>query len=139
MEKYVHKVHYYETDRMGVTHHSNYIRWMEEARVYFLEQVGLGYSKFEQNGIVSPVIGIKCDYKKTTTFDDEIIVDVKVKEFKGVKLIVEYIMTNAKTGEIVFTGVSKHCFLNNDSKPVILKKEFPIWDKRLRELQDKNK
>lgn len=30
MEKYIHKVNYYETDKMGITHHSNYIRWMEE-------------------------------------------------------------------------------------------------------------
>jgi acyl-CoA thioester hydrolase len=31
MEAYVHKVQYYETDQMGVVHHSNYIRWFEEA------------------------------------------------------------------------------------------------------------
>ena len=35
MKDYIHKVHYYETDKMGVTHHSNYVRWMEEARVDF--------------------------------------------------------------------------------------------------------
>ena len=34
MDKYCHTVKYYETDRMGFTHHSNYVRWMEEARVY---------------------------------------------------------------------------------------------------------
>ena len=134
MKKYVHKVHYYETDKMGVTHHSNYIRWMEEARVYFLEQVGMGYAKLESDGIISPVIGIECEYKQTTTFDDEIIIDVKVKEFKGVKLVIEYTMTNAKTGDIVLTGISKHCFLNRDNKPVILKKEFPLFDKKLKEL-----
>jgi len=134
MKKYIHKVHYYETDKMGVTHHSNYIRWMEEARVYFLEQEGMGYAKLENEGIVSPVIGVKCDYKKTTTFDDEIEIDVKVKEFKGVKLVIEYIMTNIKTKDIVFTGISKHCFLNSDNKPVILKKEFPSFDEKLREL-----
>ncbi len=39
MEKYIHKVQYYETDKMGITHHSNYIRWMEEARVDFFEKV----------------------------------------------------------------------------------------------------
>lgn len=138
MNKYVHKVHYYETDKMGVTHHSNYIRWMEEARVYFLEQVGMGYAKLESDGIISPVIGIECEYKQTTTFDDEIIIDVKVKEFKGVKLVIEYTMTNAKTGDIVLTGISKHCFLNRDNKPVILKKEFPLFDKKLKELAMKD-
>ena len=138
MNKYVHKVHYYETDKMGVTHHSNDIRLMEEARVYFLEQVGMGYAKLESDGIISPVIGIECEYKQTTTFDDEIIIDVKVKEFKGVKLVIEYTMTNAKTGDIVLTGISKHCFLNRDNKPVILKKEFPLFDKKLKELAMKD-
>lgn len=36
MNKYIHKVNYYETDKMGITHHSNYIRFMEEARMNFL-------------------------------------------------------------------------------------------------------
>ena len=43
MKPYIHQVQYYETDRMGITHHSNYIRWMEEARVAFLEELGWGY------------------------------------------------------------------------------------------------
>ena len=43
MESYIHKVQYYETDRMGLVHHSNYIRWMEEARVDWLEKIGMGF------------------------------------------------------------------------------------------------
>lgn len=38
---YIRKVHYHETDKMGVTHHANYIKWMEEARVDFLNQIGV--------------------------------------------------------------------------------------------------
>ena len=37
---YKHKVQYYETDQMGIVHHSNYIRWFEEARIDFLEKIG---------------------------------------------------------------------------------------------------
>lgn len=40
MSLYQHEVQYYETDRMGITHHSNYIRWMEEAHVAFLKDIG---------------------------------------------------------------------------------------------------
>jgi acyl-CoA thioester hydrolase len=43
MRPITHMVHYYETDKMGVTHHSNYIRWMENARIDYLEQIGCGY------------------------------------------------------------------------------------------------
>ena len=45
---YNHTVQYYETDKMGITHHSNYIRWMEEARVDFLKQIGWDYDKLEE-------------------------------------------------------------------------------------------
>lgn len=134
MEKYIHKVNYYETDKMGITHHSNYIRWMEEARIFFLDKIGYGYAKLEKEGIMSPVIGIEGDYKTSTTFDDEIEIEVKIKEFKGVKLIIEYIMTNSKTDDLVFVGISKHCFVNMEGKPIILKKENPVLDKILKEL-----
>ena len=70
MEKYIHKVQYYETDKMQITHHSNYIRIMEEARMDFLSQIGWGYENLEREGIVSPVVDLSCEYKKTTTFSD---------------------------------------------------------------------
>ena len=52
-----HEVQYYETDRMGITHHSNYVRWMEEARTFFLREIGWPYEKIEEEGIISPEIG----------------------------------------------------------------------------------
>ena len=113
--EYIHTVQYYETDKMGITHHSNYIRWMEEAR---------DYAKLEEAGIVSPVLGISCDYRKSTTFSDKISIRVTVKEFKGVKLFLEYDMKNEK-GETVCIGTSSHAFLNAEGRPVRLKTEHP--------------
>lgn len=42
MKTFIHKVQYYETDMMGVTHHANYIHWMEEARIDFMEAQNAG-------------------------------------------------------------------------------------------------
>lgn len=133
MEKYIHKVQYYETDKMGIVHHSNYIRWMEEARVYFFEIIGYNYSKLEEEGIISPVVEIECNYKVPTKFEDSVEIETKIKEFKGVKLVFEYLMKNCKNGQIVAQGSSKHCFINNEGKPIILKKDFPELDKTLKE------
>ena len=47
--EYVHQAQYYETDQMGIIHHSNYIRWMEEARTDVLEQIGLPYDRSEEH------------------------------------------------------------------------------------------
>ena len=70
--EYFRKINYYETDRMGITHHSNYIRFMEEARIDFLERIGCGYDKWEKEGILSPVTGLECKYKRPTTFGAQV-------------------------------------------------------------------
>ena len=120
---YRHKVQYYETDRMGITHHSNYIRWMEEARADFLEKKGWPYERIEEEGIISPVISIDCRYKKPTTFADEVDIEVSVLEFNGVKLKIGYLMK--AQDEIVCEGESMHCFLSKEGKPVKLSKILP--------------
>lgn len=133
MHTYIHKVRYYETDKMGITHHSNYIRWMEEARIDFLDRIGYGYAKLENDGIISPVIGVECQYKHPTTFDNEVEITVGIREFKGVRLVIGYKMTNRSTGDLVLEGKSTHCFTDINGKPIILKKQFPEFDRVLKE------
>lgn len=122
--KYIHTVQYYETDKMGITHHSNYIRWMEEARVDFLNQIGWPFDKLEALGIVSPVLNVSCDYKVSTVFSEKIAIAVAVKEFKGVKLFLSYTMENEE-GKVVCTGTTSHAFLNNQGRPIRMKQEYP--------------
>ena len=77
MSRYIHKVHYYETDKMGITHHSNYIRFMEEARMNYLNETGFTMARLEAEGITSPVVSVTCDYKYPSTYDDEIEIERK--------------------------------------------------------------
>ncbi len=121
---YQHTVQYYETDKMSITHHSNYVRWMEEARVDYLKRLGYSLVRLEELGIVSPVVSLNCRYKKTTTFADVIRIDIRITEFKGVKLQLSYTFYNEKD-EIVFTAQSEHCFITAEGRPLRLKKEFP--------------
>ena len=131
---YIRKVHYHETDKMGITHHTNYIKWMEEARIDFLDQAGWSYARLEREGILSPVIGVECQYKHPTTFDDTVRIHVGVEEFKGVKLVIRYHMTNENTGDVVLTGKTMHCFTTPAGRPIILKKQYPELDGILRAL-----
>ena len=131
MEKYKHKVQYYETDKMGITHHSNYIRWMEEARVNWLDKIGWSFEKLENLGMISPVVEINCKYINSTKFNDIVEINVMLKEYKGVKLIVEYEMINSKTKELVAKGESKHCFTTKDGKIISINKEYPELNETL--------
>lgn len=128
MFEYRRKIHYYETDKMGITHHSNYVRFMEEARTAYMDELGCGYAKFESEGIISPVLSVNCQYKNTTTFDEEIGIAVSVKEYTGVKIKFKYVMTNTKTGTVVFIGESEHCFLDATRRPVIVRRKYPELD-----------
>ena len=134
METYIHRVQYYETDRMGITHHSNYIRWMEEARVVFLDSIGWGYDRMEELGILSPVVSVEANYKHTTTFGDRVAIGVWIQEYRGVRLVVSYEMKNTETGKVVFTGSSSHCFLDRSGGLIRMKKAFPQVDQVLKSM-----
>ncbi|MBO7467890.1 MAG: acyl-CoA thioesterase [Bacteroidaceae bacterium] len=130
MKPYIHKVKYYETDRMQVTHHSNYIRFMEEARIDFMEQADMGYEKMEAEGVVSPVMSVTCDYRKPTTFPDEIEIEVRALELSRLKLRMAYTMR--VKGEVVCTATSLHCFLRN-GRPISLEEQFPAFYQLLKD------
>ena len=133
MKPYIHKVNYYETDKMGITHHSNYVRWMEEARIDFLDQLGWSFIKLEEEGIASPVMSIECNYKKPTTFPDLVSIMVTIEKLSAVKLIFNYEFK--VNDELVFTGKSSHCFLDEKGAPVILEKRYPKFYEDLKNIQ----
>ena len=133
---YEHKVKYYETDKMGVTHHSNYIRFMEEARVEWMGTIGCSYKKCEDMGLISPVIAVNCQYKHNTTFDDVIQVKVYLKKYNGLRLTVGYEMS--KNNQIVAIGESEHCFVSEAGIPIRLKKDYPEIDEILNKELEKS-
>lgn len=138
MFTYTHVVQYYETDRMGITHHSNYIRWMEEARIALLDSIGLGYEKLEAAGVVSPVAGVSCEYKRSTTFKDAVEITVRANSYNGVKLVVAYEMRKAGEPSPVLTGTSSHLFLNQKGAFLRMKRDFPELDRALCELVERD-
>ena len=112
---YQHIVQYYETDKMGVTHHSNYIRFMEEARVEFFNSIGFDYFEFEKSGMVSPVMGLNnIRYKRPSTAGDVLDITVNIKAVTNVFFTLEYEMKKQDT--VVFTGESDHCLLSKEGK-----------------------
>lgn len=119
---YEHQAQYYETDQMGIIHHSNYIRWFEEARTDLMDQIGFGYDQMEKRGIIVPVLSINCDYKSMVRYNDRVYIIPKIDVFNGIRLQISYRVIDKKTGELRASGESKHCFLNSNSRPVSLKK-----------------
>jgi acyl-CoA thioester hydrolase len=121
---YEHKVQYYETDKMQIVHHSNYVRWMEEARVEFLERIGASFVRLEEQGIVSPVTEVNCRYVNMMRFGDTAKITACLEDFGGVKMTVRYLIQNAANGEVCCIAESRHCFMYG-GKIVNMKRKFP--------------
>ena len=124
------KINYYETDRMGIVHHSNYIRYMEEARCAWLENIGLPFTLLEENGITIPVLGVNVTYKHHVTFGETIIIKIFIKDYNSVRMTVGYEITNKENGQVVLNGETKHCFTNKELRPISLKKYNPDFNNK---------
>lgn len=137
--KFERTVNYYETDKMGVVHHSNYIRYMEEARCALLQKLGMPFSEFEKRGVTIPVLGVKCKHKFHATFEDTIVIELVAKEYTGVRLTMGYEMRDKKTGNLLLTGETKHCFTNHELKPINLKKHIPEFSDKFQKFLEGGK
>lgn len=130
----VHKVQYYETDQMGVVHHSNYIRWFEEARTDLLERAGLGYDEMEKRGIMVPVLAASCEYKTSVRYGESVAIIPKVEVYTGLRLTLSYRVIDAETGLLRATGETRHAFLDAGFKPAPLKRNHPDVDELMKTL-----
>lgn len=134
MNPYCRPVHYYETDMMGIVHHANYIRWMEEARIDFMNQIGFPYAAMEAQGIVSPVKSLSCQYLRPVTFSDEIDIAVSISSFNGAALTLQYEMRNRKSGEPVCAAASEHVFLDRQGHFIRMKRVLPAFCETVQKL-----
>lgn len=123
---YEHKTQYYETDQMRIIHHSNYIRWFEEARIDFMDQMGMSYDQMEKMGVIIPVLSVSADYKSMVRFGETVIIQTTISSYNGVKLALDYQVTDQETGDLRTMGSSLHCFLNEAGRPVSLKRTAPV-------------
>lgn len=131
---YERKINYYETDKMGIVHHSNYIRFLEESRCEMLDFIDMPYSALEENGIMIPVLGVECSFKHHVTFNDTIIIKPFAKKFNGVRLSIGYNVYDKKTGELVLTAETRHCFTDKNLRPIRLQKQNPEFYEKFNSL-----
>lgn len=93
------KTRYVETDQMGVIHHSNYLIYMEQARLDWLDHLGFSYKKMEEEKVLLPVYQIDIRYKKPINFGEEITVKTTIKSIPTTRVEFEYEITD-KMGHI---------------------------------------
>ncbi|MBQ2668670.1 MAG: acyl-CoA thioesterase [Clostridia bacterium] len=127
MHVYSRKANYYEIDQMGIVHHSNYIRWFEEARIELMDQLGLPYKTMEEAQVLIPVLGVDCAYKHPIRFGETIVLELRIQNYTGTRFEVAYTGYCRETGQLSCTGTTQHCFTTPDLRPIRLNRSHPEW------------
>ncbi len=117
---------YYETDQMGIIHHSNHVRWFEEARLAYMDKLGIGaLIRDTDSGVVCPVLTVEVKYQKMIRLHDSIQVKIWLTQYNGFRYTFYYEICNAETNEICCTGTTSLCFMTPENKPVRMQKKYP--------------
>lgn len=96
-------VRYYETDQMGVVHHSNYIRFFECGRSDMMLKAGLPIEELEKQGVMLPVVGVECHYRQPALMGDRLRIVTMIDRVPLAKLVVRSEVYNQK-GELLCKG-----------------------------------
>lgn len=125
MDIYERTPHYYETDQMKIVHHSNYIRWFEEARIHYLDSVGMSFAEQEASGIVCPVLSVSAKYLRMVRFGETVQIETRLSSYSGPRYGFSYRVIDKATGEVCCTGESTHCFLDQSGRILRVRREYP--------------
>ncbi len=96
-------VRYYETDQMGIVHHSNYIRYFECGRSDMMQKYGLPIEVIEQEGVMLPVVSVEAHYKIPARMGDTIRIVSRIGKVPMAKLEVDSEIYN-QDGVLLCTG-----------------------------------
>ena len=108
-------VRYYETDQMGIVHHSNYIRYFECGRIAMLDEVGLPMHKIEESGVMLPIISVECRYKYPAKLGDKLRIVTSFNELPRARFTVMSEIYN-QDGQLLVEGSVSMGFIDSASR-----------------------
>ncbi|MCI6406462.1 thioesterase family protein [Veillonella caviae] len=112
-------VRFYETDMMGIAHHSNHFRWFEMARIEFLRHIGVTLGAMMKEDIVFPIMNVSCEYKEPARFDDIINIETYLVKMTRAQMVFRYRMRRASDGVLLATGETKNAFMNQSTGKIV--------------------
>lgn len=128
-------VQFYETDLMGVVHHSNYYRFFEEARLAWMTEADLLKEHAPHTDLVFAVLESNCRHLRPVTFGQKVLTRVQLKKEGRTKLRFQYALYEESKEEknLLATGQTLHIAVNGKGKVsriperVLQKLESETW------------
>jgi acyl-CoA thioester hydrolase len=108
------RVIYGDTDQMGVVYYANYLRLFEIGRNEWIRGSGLPYTRFEERGLMLPVVHASVDYRQSAKYDDLLAIEAAVVEVGRASVRFEYSVR--RDGMLLASGTTKHALLGKDGR-----------------------
>lgn len=121
MEK---RIYYHDTDAGGVVYYGNYLKYMEEARVEFLESRGLTVERLRQNGFLYAVRQCSLTYKSPARHGQTIVCGARLKKITAAQLIFDQEIFEKTSRRLLVEAEVTLVSLNKDFKPVPIPEEI---------------
>ena len=84
------KVYYKDVDQMGIVYYTRYFEMFEMARTELFNNIGIKVTDVEKNGFFLPVVSASCDYKKTASFEQELLIKTSISTLPKARLDIDY-------------------------------------------------
>ncbi|MEE9282100.1 MAG: thioesterase family protein [Myxococcota bacterium] len=109
------RVPFYDTDGMRVVHHANFVRYLELARILFLDEHDVPYKQYVDLGLHFSVTRVELDYRRAASFDDLLEVTCWAEAVGGASLRIGYVIR--KDGELIATAATGHAMVTDEGRP----------------------
>src|SRR5574344_247984 len=110
------EVRYYETDLMGIVHHSNYVRYFECGRNKWLQDVGISIVEIERLGIMMPIVSVECNYKLPARMGDILHIVTTVEQRPMARITVFTKIYNKVEMNLLCEGKVVLGFIHSDTR-----------------------
>lgn len=106
-----------EADLQGMVHHSEFVKYLEIARIEYWRQLGIGYREFMEGGLQFVVSEVKCNYLKSIYFDEIITIKARVCRITRTSIAFDYLITNDSGEPAVSASTLLVCVRNGENRP----------------------
>ena len=119
------RVRYSDTDAQGIVHHSNYFRWLEEARIGWLDAIGQPYGDLTQRGVYLPLTTCSCTFQAPVYAGEQVAVHLCLKNVTRARIGLTYEILRGE--QVAATAASTHAYVDAAGRPLRLTRDDPFW------------
>ncbi len=119
------RVRYSDADAQGIVHHSNYFRWLEEARLGWLAAIGHPYAALTRRGLFMPVTTCSCRFLAPVRAEECVDVRLTLTAVSRARVAFKYAVRCG--GRLAATAATAHAYVNAAGRPMRLTRGDPFW------------